>query len=165
MWFAVEEAGLDFCEKSPFRIETEAVLDVDPDRAFALITNGAEQGRWFADFVACRWTSGEPYGVGSTREIELKLLTVKEKFIAWEPGKRLAFSIYGATLPMVKRMVEDLQLSSIGPNKTRLQWTAHYEPRTFIRPLHPIARGVFGKMFTKSAAGLTRYASEVAASR
>jgi hypothetical protein len=164
MWFDVEEAGLEFCEKSPYRIENEAVLAAPPERAFDIIVNGREQGRWFADFVACRWTSPEPYGLGSTREIELKLLTVKEKFIAWERGKRLSFTFTGMTLPVVKRMVEDLRLSPIGPNKTRLVWTAHYEPRAFMRPFHGIARGVFGKLFSKSAEGLARYSSELAAS-
>jgi hypothetical protein len=59
------------------------------------------------DFVAAGGRAG-PHGVGAEREIEPKL-TVKERFLAWEPGKRLTFTVF-AIAPVVDAM-EDMLLS------------------------------------------------------
>ena len=160
MWFDVEACGLDFCEQSPHRIVNEAVLAVEPARAFALIASDRELGAWLHDFVACRWTSDPPHGVGSTREVTLKALRVREKFIAWEPGERLTFTFTASTLPVMQRAVEDLQLTQVGPAKTRLRWTVHYELRPWVRPFHVLPRAIFQRLFARSAENLVRYATE-----
>src|SRR4051812_6234109 len=106
MWFDVEAMDLGFTTRSPFVLENQAVINATPDRVFAIFATGERQAEWFQDFVACRWTSAEPHGNGAEREVELKLLTVKERFLAWEEGKRLSFTVYGITLPLVSAMVE-----------------------------------------------------------
>jgi len=158
MWFPLKTTEIDFVERSNHRFENEAVIEAPAGRVFDLLVDGDGMARWFADFVACRWTSPGPHGVGSTREIELKALTVKERFLVWEPGKRVAFAIYAITIPLVSRMVEDMELEMLGPSRTRILWRAHYEPSLAMRLVHPIGRAVFGKMFRKSLEGLSRAA-------
>jgi uncharacterized protein YndB with AHSA1/START domain len=159
MWFDVESVDLGFTESSPFKLENEAVIRASPERVFEILTTAEGQREWFQDFRADRWTSAPPHGVGSTREIELKLLTVKERFLAWERGKRVAFAITAITIPIVTAMVEDIQLSKLDDERTRLAWRVHYRPALAFRLVHPVARTVFGKMFSASTAGLTRYAA------
>jgi uncharacterized protein YndB with AHSA1/START domain len=158
MWFQVSPAEISYTQSSPFQIQNETVIHAPPDRVFEILTDGTKQHEWFKDFVACRWTSAPPYGVGSTREIELKTLTVKERFLAWDPGKRLSFCIYAITQPLVSEMVEDLQLEPASNGSTRLRWTAHYTPTLLMRAVHPIARMKFGAMFKASLEELRRYA-------
>jgi Polyketide cyclase / dehydrase and lipid transport len=160
VWFDVDPCGLDFCERSPHRIVNEAVLAVDPARAFELIASDRELGAWLHDFVACRWTSDPPHGVGSTREVTLKALCVQERFIAWDPGERLTFAITASTLPLMHRAVEDLQLTKVGPAKTLLRWTVHYDLRPWVRPFHVLPRAVFRGLFAQSAKNIARYAAE-----
>lgn len=157
MWFAVEAQDLSFTKSSPHVLENEAIIDASPERVFETFATAENQTTWFQDFVACRWTSSAPHGVGSEREIELKLLTVKERFLVWEPGKRLTFAIFGSTLPMVDAMVEDMLFEPHGEGKTRMTWRVHYTPKLFMRPFHPVLRVVFGKMFTASTRGLVGY--------
>ncbi|MFT3774979.1 MAG: SRPBCC family protein [Minicystis sp.] len=123
-----------------------------------MFATGERQTEWFQDFVACRWTSPAPHGVGSEREIELKLLTVKERFLAWEPGKRLTFHIHAITLPFVKAMVEDMVMEPLSDRSCRVTWTVHYRPSLLMKLGHPIGRAIFGKMFKGSLDGLAKYA-------
>jgi uncharacterized protein YndB with AHSA1/START domain len=157
MQFALEVQDLSFTRTAPFKFENEAILDAPPERVFEVIATGESQSTWFQDFVGIRWTTPPPYGVGSERDVELKLLTVSEHFLAWEPGKRLAFTIRSMTLPIVDAMVEDMVLEPVGADRTRLLWRAHYRPRGFMRPFHPVLRLVFGQLFTESTRGLVAY--------
>lgn len=159
MFFATTPTELEFTTSSPHRLVFDSLVEARPDRVFDIFAKGEGQEGWFQDFKACRWTSSEPHGVGTTRDIELKLLTVKERFVAWERGARLTFSIDAITLPIVKRMMEDLQFEAVGEKGTRLVWTVHYEPALVMRPLHPVAKMIFGKMFRASLAGLVKYAA------
>ena len=162
MWFDVEPADMSFTQSSPHQLSNEAVIDATPERVFEIFATAERQRDWFKDFVACRWTSAAPQGAGSTREITLKTLSVKERFLVWEPGKRLSFCIYASTMPLMKRMIEDMQMEPTGSDasQTRLRWTVHYEPTLPMRLVHPVARVVFGGMFRESTEGLRRYASD-----
>jgi uncharacterized protein YndB with AHSA1/START domain len=157
MWFEAEAVGLSFTESSPFRIENVVLIDAPPARVFAILAAAEAQKEWFQDFVDCRWTNAVR-GVGAEREIELKLLTVKERFLVWEPGQRMTFHVYAMTLPFVKAMIEDMTFEAVGDHATRFTWRVHYQPSLAMRLVHPLARMMFGEMFRNSAEGLARYA-------
>jgi hypothetical protein len=160
VWFSLEPCELDFCERSRRRIVNEVVLPASAASAFELCASGEELGAWLDDFVSCTWTSAPPHGVGSTRDVKLKLLSVRERFIAWQPGERLTFTMTATTLPVFSRAVEDLQLTALGPNETRVRWTVHYDVPRWARLFHPVMRAVFKRLFARSAANLARYARE-----
>lgn len=157
MWFDAEAVPLSFTESAPFRFENTVLIDAAPARVFQILAAAEAQPEWFQDFVACRWTTAQR-GVGAEREIQLKLLTVKERFLAWDQDRRLAFHVYAATLPFIKAMIEDMVLEPLGDRATRLIWRVHYAPTLPMRLVHPVARVMFGEMFKTSAEGLARYA-------
>jgi len=160
MWFDLEPVPLEFTASAPFTIETVTLIDATPERVFDILSTGERQKEWFQDFVENRWTT-EARGVGAEREVELELLTVKERFLAWDRGKRLAFHIYGSTLPVTRATIEDMTLEALdvrGARTTRLTWRVHYRPTLPARLLHPLVRLIFGRMFNASGEGLARYA-------
>ncbi len=158
MWFRTKPSDLSYVDSAPQRIANVVTIRAPPERVFDLFATGERQDEWFQDFVACRYTSPEPHTVGATREIELKMLTVKERFLAWERGKRLSFSIDGITLPIVEQMMEDLRFEPAEGGKTRLVWHVFYTPSLVMRPVHGAARMVFSQMFQRSAGLLQRFA-------
>ncbi len=157
MWFDAVPVPLSFIETSPFKLENVVLIDAPPARVFQILTTAEQQEVWFQDFVACRWSSNVR-GVGAEREIELKLLTVKERFLVWEQDRRLVFHVHAVTLPLLKAMVEDYVLEPVGDRATRFTWRVHYAPSLAMRVVHPFARAMFGEMFKASAEGLARYA-------
>jgi uncharacterized protein YndB with AHSA1/START domain len=158
MWFDVEAVPLQFTESSPFRFENVVLIDALPARVFEIVAKGEAQKDWFQDFVENRWTGSSQSCVGAEREVELKLLTVRERFLVWDQDKRIAFTFYGITLPLLKSMLEDMTFEAVGDRATRLTWRAHYTPSLLMRLFHPIGRLIFGEIFRASAEGLARYA-------
>lgn len=159
MWFPTVRSDLSYVDISPHRIANVIEIGASPERVFDLFATAERQTEWFQDFVACRWTSKAPHDVESVREIELKMLTVLERFLVWERGKRLTFSIDAITVPMVGQMLEDLRFEpSPSGRGTRLVWHVHYTPAALMTPVHGVARAVFERMFRKSAEGVKRFA-------
>ncbi|MFO0586861.1 MAG: SRPBCC family protein [Polyangiaceae bacterium] len=158
MFFDTTKSELAFTTSSPFHLSFDATAEAPPKRVFEVLADDAAMKKWFADCKDIRWTSNAPYGVGSTREVQLKMLSVKERFLAWEPGVRMTFSIDAISIPLVKALVEDIQLEALGEKGTRIVWTVHYEPSLVMRAAHPVAKMIFGKMWRASLAGLVKYA-------
>lgn len=159
MWFDIQPAELDYADRAPFRIRAEAYVHAPPHRVFEIVTGEAME-RWLPEFVALRWTSPEPFGVGSTRDLDMRTLKVKERVLAWEPGRRFAFTITGTSLPLLVQMVEDVHLTPIAARVTLLRWNVHYAPKTPLRALHPLARGLFGRLWTGAVKNIAAYALE-----
>ena len=163
MWFPLQVVDLTYAEGAPFCFLNEAELPAPPDRVWAVLADGSTWPRWFKDFVSTSWTSAAPYGVGSTRDVNLKMLSVRETFLAWEPGRRFAFRIDAITLPLVTAIMEELTLTPVEGGKTRLRWKASYTPTPLMRVIHPVARAIFGGMFKTTLANLSRYLAASAA--
>lgn len=67
------------------------------------------------------WTSPEPFGVGTTRTVEIGNEIVEETFFAWEEGRRMAFRFEASTLP-VSAAVEDYRLVGVDGG-CEMHWT------------------------------------------
>jgi uncharacterized protein YndB with AHSA1/START domain len=158
MWFNTKPSDVTYTDTAPQRIANVVTINAPPQRVFDIFATADHQDEWMQDFKMCRWTSGEPHDVGATREIELKVLTVKERFLIWEPGKRLMFSVDALTLPIVNQMLEDIRFEPISAGAaTRLVWHIYYTPARIATPIHPVARAVFGHMFSASAKKLAQW--------
>ena len=161
MWFPLEPTDLDYTRVSPFRLHYEADVRASAERVFDVFTSD-DMRAWFHDLNAMRWTSAPPHGVGSTRTVEVKpMLAVKERFLAWDRGARVSFAMEAINVPLVKRMLEDFRLVARGPASCGIDYTIHYTPTRAMLAVHPVARMVFGKMFTD----VVRRISEVASRR
>lgn len=160
MWFSLRSIDLAFAPQAPFHFHNEAELPAPPERVWAVLEDGDTWPGWFKDFVSMRWTSPPPHGAGSTREVRLKPLSVRETFLAWEPGRRFAFRVDAITLPLVSAMMEDLVLTPREGGRTHLSWRVSYTPRPVMRLIHPLLRMIFGGMFKVTLANLGRYLTE-----
>lgn len=67
------------------------------------------------------WTSPKPFGVGTTRTVEVGAQVIEEAFFAWEEGRRMAFRFERSTLP-VAAAVEDYRVVD-APGGCELRWT------------------------------------------
>lgn len=148
---------LSFIDQAPFNFDHDIVIEASPERVFQIFASGEGQEVWFQDFVSVTWHHPEPHGVGTTRDVKLKLLSVNERFLAWDVGRRLSFSIDSITLPILRQMMEDLQFSPSGTG-CHLRWRVYYSPTPLMRLVHPLARLIFGNMFKASLAALKKYA-------
>lgn len=155
MWFPLAPQSLDFADRSPYQLRFDTAIYAPPERVFDVFV-GDDMGAWLRDLVEMRWTN-ELRGLGATRVVKLdKGLAVKERFIAWERGRHVAFTIEAITVPVVRAMIEDLRLEPLSSRHTRARYTVHYAPHPAVRPIHAVARRFFGEMFHDAMRGLAR---------
>ncbi|HEX7662941.1 MAG TPA: hypothetical protein VF407_00445, partial [Polyangiaceae bacterium] len=71
------------------------------------------------------------------------------------------FTLTAMTIPLLRRMIEDFELTPESDSSCVLDWTVHFESRTAMKPLLPITRPRFAKLFEKSARNLERHVASL----
>jgi hypothetical protein len=81
--------------------------------------------------LSISWTSPRPFGIGTTRTAKILggALTVNERYFLWEEGRRKAFCVLDASLPVFNRLAEDYIVEPLSPDRSRLTWTIAMEPK------------------------------------
>ena len=155
--FNCRPVGLDFIEGAAYRFENVVELDATPEAVFDIFADGESWSRWFDGIKSVVWTSPEPKGIGTTRTVTLTTMTVHERFLAWERGRRFAFRFEGASLPLCRAGIEDYRLEELPGARTRFSYGVYLEPSLVVRLAGPIARAQFTGMFRTAALGLKTY--------
>ena len=87
-----ERVNLDYFNRAPVRVEAAEVIAASPKRIFDVFLDADSWSRWAWPITGVDWTSPMPLEVGSTRTVWMRGPMVGyEEFIAWEPGRRMAF--------------------------------------------------------------------------
>lgn len=100
--------------------------------------------------ISIRWTSPRPFGVGTTRRVKVLggVLSGDEHFFAWEEGRRKAFQITSANLPVFRRLAEEYVVEPDGDDACRFTWTIATEPSAIGRPGGPLNALLFKSLFS-----------------
>ena len=118
--------------------------------AFADATAWTE---WFAGMKDAHYTSPEPHGVGSTRSVRVLGLEADETILAFDVGKRFAFRVDSANLPVLRALVEVVTLEPVGA-ATRVVYRQALEPKPWLRLLMPLLRGQMERGLRRGLDGL-----------
>lgn len=97
------------------------------------------------------WTSPRPFGVGTTRQAKvLGALKVQERFFVWEEGRRQAFEVTSANVPVFRRLAEDFVVEPDGADRCTLTWSVGLEPTTLGRAGGPVNALLFRRLFAQT---------------
>lgn len=144
---------LAFAQTAPKKIVFEADLEAPPERVFAIFADNNSWPKWFRDMKKAEWLPGPSACVGAHRKVTLKTLVAEETFLAWEPGKRYAFALSKASLPLVRALVEVIDFTPT-PTGTHLVWTVGYEPSTITAIFHPLIKSFFAGQWVRALENL-----------
>ena len=102
--------------------------------------------------LSVRWTSGRPFGIGTTRQVKVlgAAMKLQEYFFVWEEGRRYAFYATEANLPVFKRLAEDYVVEPDGPDRCRFTWTFAVEPTALGKPGAPLNGLIFKQLFAET---------------
>ena len=76
------------------------------------------------------WHGSQPFGVGTTRTVEIGPQKVEETFFIWDEGKRMAFRFEQSTLP-VSAAVEDYDVRPVDGG-CEMHWTGKASAPLFL---------------------------------
>ncbi len=139
--------ALDEYDAQPFRFAASARLPANPQAVFDEL---GDMSLWFPMMRRSVWKTGATSGVGAEREVEIAMFgRFRERMLAWDAGRRIAFTMTSTTSPLVARMAEDWRLERTGDG-VRLDWTVVAQPTAIGRPISPILRVVLRGMFASA---------------
>jgi uncharacterized protein YndB with AHSA1/START domain len=139
MRFRLRSEDLSFVDRAPVVVRAETSVPANPTAVWPAFANAAAWVEWFAGMEAAHYTSPEPHGVGSTRTVRVLSLEADETILAFDVGKRFAFRVDSANLPLLGALVEVVTLEPVGAS-TRVVYRQALEPKPWLRPLLPLLR-------------------------
>ena len=141
--FPCERVDLSFVETAPFRFRNGVDLAVTPEQLFEVFADAESWPRWVPAIAKVTWTSPEPYGVGTTRTVDMRGGMVgKEEFLAWEPFTRIALRFNECSTRAIAAVAEDYRVEAI-PGGCRLTWTMAQKAAGPGRLVMPVVGPVF----------------------
>lgn len=157
--FRLEPQSLDFVETAPLRVSDSAVVRAPAAKVFEVFADTESWPAWFPLMQKARWVGKETSGVGAEREVGLLLLgKYTERFLAWEPGKRFAFTMTKSSSPLANAIAEDFRFTEVdGGKATRIDWVLAARPRLIGRALRPVLETTMKRVFKSSGPRLEKY--------
>ena len=153
-YFECTPVGLDFLQQTNNVFRAEEVVRASPAAIFEVFEDAHAWTVWAMPIQKVEWTSPRPFGVGTTRSVHmLGGMIGHEEFIAWEPGKRMAFTFVGCNKEATEKFLEDYRVTDLGDGRCRVEWYMAMETRGFSRHMmwltRPLMRFANRRMFRK----------------
>lgn len=155
-----ERVGLDFLEHAPQRFSNSVDLAVTPDEIWEVLADAEAWPHWASVITNVTWTSPEPHGIGTTRTVDMRGGIVgDEEFLAWEPGRHMAFRFNAASTSALAVFVEDYLIEPT-PQGCRLTWTLANRLTGPARWAAPVSGPLMNLAFRRFLSNLRRYTDQ-----
>ena len=129
-YFECTPVGLDFLEQARNLCKAEEIVKASPTTIFRVFEDAHAWTVWALPIQQVEWTSPKPYKVGTTRTVHMMGgMRAYEEFIAWDPGKRMAFTFVGCNKDVTEKFLEDYRVTDLGDGSCRVEWYMAIETR------------------------------------
>jgi hypothetical protein len=127
--FEYRPVDIDELRNAPARWTVSVDLECTPDALFDVLEDADAWPRWLGLVGAVQWHGEPPFGVGTTRTIDMRGPGFAEEyFFAWERPRRLAFYFTRGSVP-VNAFSELYDVTDLGDGRCRLEWTMAVHPK------------------------------------
>jgi carbon monoxide dehydrogenase subunit G len=155
-----QQVGVDWLERAPLRFSNDIDVALTPDDLFGVLARADPWPRWATVITHVEYTSPEPHGVGTTRIVTMRGgMVADEEFLAWEPGRQLAFRFTSSATKSLGAFVENYRLEPIAGG-TRMTWELGMELAGPSKVLSPLTRPVTDAVFRRFLRNLQRLCAD-----
>ncbi|MCW2786679.1 MAG: hypothetical protein JWP74_3196 [Marmoricola sp.] len=143
----VEPVDADFFDSAPFRVSETFHIPRPAEAVWKDLVS--DRPLDWCRVLSIHWTSARPFGVGTTRTAKILggVIIVNERYFLWEEGRRMAFCVESANLPMFKHLAEDYLVEPDGPDACRFTWRAGLAPTLVGKLGSPVNGLLFKSIF------------------
>ncbi len=128
--FECKKVGMEFFDEAPYTFVAEEIITASPEKIFSVFEDPDSWTVWAAPIQNVEWTSPKPFALGTTRTVTMTGgLAGYEEFIAWEPGKRMAFRFNGCNKDTLEAFAEDYQVTDLGDGRCKVVWVMGMAPK------------------------------------
>jgi hypothetical protein len=157
MWFEMREVGLDFLASAQKTYVVNRHVEAPRLAVWGAFADPTTWRNWWPGVVSASYgDSPKPYGVGTFREATVGRQKYQERIVGWEEGRRFAYYIARATLPIADAQLECTELADDGTG-TRVTWTIAHDPRLLLRLSAPFFSRIMDTMLAKAMRSLELY--------
>ncbi|MEH6593357.1 MAG: SRPBCC family protein [Halioglobus sp.] len=140
-YYECTKVGLEFLDETKNVFKAQEIVKATPEQIFEVFEDAHSWTVWAMPIQKVEWTSPKPFGIGTTRTVSMMGdMDGFEEFIAWERGKRMAFSFVGCSKDATDKFLEDYRVTDLGDGTCRVEWYMAMEPRGFSRHMMWITR-------------------------
>ncbi len=158
MTVSCQKVGLDYFDSAPFQFRASEEIQATPDEVFAVFQDAESWTQWVFAITGVEWSSGFPLEVGAKRVVTMVGgLVGYEEFIAWEPGRRMAFRFNEFSHQGVEAFAEDYQVTDLGNGRCRVDWVLAMTPAGVSRHTMVPLRPVMGFFIRRTLGSFRRY--------
>ena len=119
-----ERVGLDYFDLAPVCVTAVELVAASPERIFEVFLDADSWPRWAWPITGVDWTSPMPLEEGSTRTVWMRGPMVGyEEFIAWDPGRRMAFRFNQTIKGGPSAFAEDYLVTDLRDGRSLVEWT------------------------------------------
>jgi len=144
-----QKVDLDWLAHAPQRFSNDVDVALSPDELFGVLARADTWPRWAKVIKHVEYTSPEPHGVGTTRVVRMAGGMVgDEEFLAWEPGRQMAFRFNTSATKTLNAFLENYRLEPIAGG-TRLTWELGMDTGGASKLFAPVSTPVTNLMFRR----------------
>jgi uncharacterized protein YndB with AHSA1/START domain len=156
--FTLEERDLAWVDRAPVLITKSFTLGAPAAEVWNRLADISTWSEWCGGMKRVR-IDGPATGVGALRTVWVGATRVQERFVVWEPGHRLTFTLTGSNTPGLHSMVEDWATAPdpqnpADPSRTLLTVRVGIEAVGILRPFPGLVRALMSGPL-KGTAGIT----------
>ena len=144
-----QKVDLDWMPTAQSRFSNSVDVALSPDELFGVLARADTWPRWAKVIKHVEYTSPEPHGVGTTRVVRMAGGMVgDEEFLAWEPGRQMAFRFNTSATKTLKAFLENYRLEPVASG-TRLTWELGMETAGPSKLFSPVSTPITNFMFRR----------------
>ena len=144
---------LDWIERAPFSLSGSATTTASPAAVFAVLADHERWPEWFPLLKKTVVIGPAREGVGMRRVSTFPGTKLDELFIAWDPGKRLAFTMTAVSPGITHAFVDDCRIEPAGSG-SHITYTTYLDPVAPLLPIMKLMKGLLGKQLDKGMRAL-----------
>lgn len=109
----------EWIDSAPILVSESIEIDATPDQVWTHIADHESWPEWF-DALDEVHPGATSTGVGGTRRVTVKPVSIEEEFTAWDEGEHFAFAIVRSMFPWMAAAAESVRLEPIDADRCRV---------------------------------------------